>query len=40
MSGFEKRTRTGMEGLDELLNGGIPKNAVVLISGVRAQERL
>ena len=33
MGGFVERTRTGMEGLDELLNGGIPKNAVVLISG-------
>jgi len=28
-----ERTKTGMAGLDELLNGGIPKNAVVLISG-------
>jgi circadian clock protein KaiC len=33
MSGFTERTKTGMTGLDELLNGGIPKNAVVLISG-------
>ena len=27
------RTKTGVGGLDELLNGGIPKNAVVLVSG-------
>lgn len=33
MAEFAGRTKTGMEGLDELLNGGIPKNAVVLISG-------
>ncbi|NYZ75803.1 hypothetical protein H0N98_00950 [Candidatus Micrarchaeota archaeon] len=30
---FTERTKTGISGLDELLNGGIPKNAVVLISG-------
>jgi KaiC/GvpD/RAD55 family RecA-like ATPase len=33
MGEFIERTKTGMPGLDELLNGGIPKNAVVLISG-------
>jgi circadian clock protein KaiC len=33
MAEVVKRTKTGMEGLDQLLNGGIPKNAVVLISG-------
>jgi len=28
-----ERTKTGVKGLDELLKGGIPKNAVVLVSG-------
>jgi KaiC/GvpD/RAD55 family RecA-like ATPase len=28
-----ERTKTGVRGLDELLKGGIPKNAVVLVSG-------
>lgn len=28
-----KRTKTGIKGLDKLLNGGIPKNHVVLLSG-------
>ena len=28
-----ERTKTGVGGLDELLNGGIPKNSVVLVSG-------
>ena len=32
MSGIE-RMKTGIKGLDELLHGGIPKGAVILISG-------
>ncbi len=32
MSGIE-RMRTGIKGLDELLHGGVPKGAVILISG-------
>ena len=28
-----ERTKTGIKGLDELLHGGIPKGAVILISG-------
>jgi circadian clock protein KaiC len=28
-----ERTKTGVKGLDEILNGGIPKNSVVLVSG-------
>jgi len=28
-----ERVRTGIEGLDNLLNGGIPKNTVTLVSG-------
>ncbi len=28
-----ERTKTGIEGLDKALNGGIPKNNVVLVSG-------
>jgi len=28
-----ERVKTGIEGLDEILNGGIPKNTTILISG-------
>lgn len=29
----KKRTKTGIKGLDEVLNGGIPKNSSVLVAG-------
>tara|TARA_Y100000310_G_scaffold59310_1_gene54665 strand:- start:6876 stop:7637 length:762 start_codon:yes stop_codon:yes gene_type:complete len=30
---MSERTKTGIEGLDKALNGGVPKNNVVLVSG-------